>query len=127
VAVFLFFGVGAALLGIAVGMALGTSVKRAAILHVCGVGLIVAVVVLAFVSADADSSSCSECSAYYGRYLSPLVFFFAALNVAGWSAGLAVSASMRGARAVTDEDRFYRLTSGSVAALTFVVLLLIAS
>jgi hypothetical protein len=48
-----------------------------------------------------------------------------ALNVAGWYCGVALGASLRGSRIVSDEDRLYRLASASVAAVTFVVLLLI--
>src|SRR4029453_13931823 len=83
VAVFLFFGLGAALVGLALALVLASSPKRAAILSLGGVFKIVALVLVAVVSADADPSAGRECNTYLGHYLSPLVFFFAALNVAG--------------------------------------------
>jgi hypothetical protein len=122
----LFIGVGAALIGLALALRLGTSPKRAAIFSPCGVLAIVTLVVVAFLTADRDASACHECNAYQGRYLSPLVFFFAALNVAGWCGGVALGSALRGTRAMSDADRFYGLTAASVAAVAFVVLLLIA-
>ena len=121
---FLYFGFGAALAGLALALALGTSPKRAAIVSLFGVLGIIALVVVSFVSAD--TSPCHECNAYHGRYLSPYAFFLGALNVAGWYAGVALGANLRGSRIVSNEDRLYRLASASVAAIAFVVLLLIA-
>jgi hypothetical protein len=122
-ALLVFFGFGAALVGIASAAAFATSPKRAAILSLCGVLGIVAFVAAGFISAD--TSPCNDCNAYQGRYVSPLFFFFGALNVAGWYGGVALGASLRGSRIVSDEDRLYRLASLSVAVVAFSVLLLI--
>jgi hypothetical protein len=74
VLVFLYFGFGAALAGLALALALGTSPKRAAIVSLFGVVGIIALVVVGFVSAD--TSPCHDCNAYHGRYLSPYAFFW---------------------------------------------------
>jgi hypothetical protein len=90
-ALLVLFGFGAALVGIARAAALATSPKRAAILSLCGVLGIVASVVAGFVSAD--TTPCNDCSAYLGRYVSPLFLFFGAFNVAGWYGGVAFGAT----------------------------------
>jgi hypothetical protein len=97
-------------------LGVGTSPKRVAILSLCGVLAIVALVVGAFLTADTDASACHDCNADQGRYLGPLVFFFAALNVAGWWGDVALGAALRGTRAMSDADSFYGLSAASVAA-----------
>ena len=120
---FVFFGLGAGLVGLALALALGTSAKRAAILSLCGLLAIAALVVAVVVSADTDSSTCRECNDYFGHFLSPLVFASAAMNVVGWYGGVAFGARLRGSRIVTN-DKFYGLVSGSFGAVAFVAFLL---
>lgn len=119
--VYVFFG---PLIGLALALAFATSPKRSAILSLCGVLAIAGLLVAVWLSADTDpnGTACGECVDYWGRYFSPLVFAFAAMNVLGWYVCVAVGARLRGTKPFGDKDWFYGVIAGSVGAFAFFAL-----
>jgi hypothetical protein len=108
---------------------LGTSAKRVLILTAFGVCAVVALVVAALVFAPSSPSTCRECNEYFGRWLSPLTFFSASLNVGAWFGGVLFGASMRSRKtsALDDppvNDLAYLLVAWSIAGGAFFILLI---
>ena len=106
-----FYGGGAALLaGVLAGLAYPRSRRRAWILVGLGVLVAAAFFVWQWSQASRDGLACHDCTRFLGRYWEPhLVIFFALLNLAAWSLGVAIGtaagAMQRARRELRDQRR----------------------
>jgi hypothetical protein len=100
-AAILYFGGVAGLAALLLSLAAGRTRRRVGLLGLLGIGLAVAWILLAYVSANPSDQrpDCSDCRVYLGRWWEPgFVLLIVGANLVAWIAGVLVGAGLRSLR-----------------------------
>jgi hypothetical protein len=95
---YLLIGGGPLVAGIVFGAIFASNARRVFVLAVVGLVLLVALLAGIVLTAPADEpEDCWECGEVFGRWLQPVIFFWALFNFLAWTMGILVGGVARAA------------------------------
>ena len=83
--------------GTVLGAIFASTARRTFILVLAGLALqvLLLVLVILFSTPTDEGEQCHECEEYFGRWIQPVIFFWAFFNFLAWLAGLALGGLAR--------------------------------